>query len=370
MTEFRVRHTERLRFRLTTAPPKARCTYLRRIRCLIREMQPGREYPFDYIRYRIIGYCINLDTGENFPAEDLKADLERLEAEVARLCPSMALENAPPAAGPSPADAEELEPAPAYHYEKAFDLPGEEQTILHGAGEACRKPQGQLLSPMEEVDLFRGYNYCKYQVTALTRSAADCVDRSAAVERINFYKGIALQCRNRIIEANIRLVYRTARLHLGKNIPYDDLISDGCHSLMRAVENYNYRRGTRFSTYATWVMTKNFARTIPQENAFRKAFRTEAEEIIENVPASDGAVRARFLPRLWQAIEEAIDELPEKERIAVTRFFGVSGDPMSLREIAPELGLKSKEIARRYKDRGLQRLQALLAAELSDDLST
>lgn len=371
MATFQIPHCAQLSYRLTIAPPKARSKYFRRIRLLLQELLPERDYPFDYIRYRIIGYCIDQDTGQCFSAGKLRADLEILAGEIQPLSASVEEETSPSAGAEAlPRPAADLEPEHAYYYEDAFEDPSADQAILREGGAACKSSVDRLLTAAEEVQLFRCYNYCKYQVTTLTRTVADNLDRSKEVESINFYKGIALECRNRVIEANLRLVLRVVRLHLGKNITYEELVSDGNNSLMRAVENFDYRRRTRFSTYATWVVTKNYARSIPQENGLLKAFRTDSEGILADTEQDEKKYKTRLLPGLWKTIEEALQKLPEKERIAVTYFFGVNGAPVSLKDIAPMLGLRSKEIVRRYKDRGLRRLQQIVDAELYEQIYT
>ena len=57
------------------------------------------------------------------------------------------------------------------------------------------------------------------------------------------------------------------------------LVSDGHISLIRAVEKFDYSRGNKFSTYASWAIMKNFARTIPDEFKHRDRFRTSLEEM-------------------------------------------------------------------------------------------
>ncbi len=57
------------------------------------------------------------------------------------------------------------------------------------------------------------------------------------------------------------------------------LVSDGNMSLIRAVEKFDYARGNKFSTYASWAIMKNFARTIPDEFKHRDRFRTSHDEM-------------------------------------------------------------------------------------------
>ena len=78
--------------------------------------------------------------------------------------------------------------------------------------------------------------------------------------------------RNQIICANLRLVVSIAKRHLGPVQNFFELVSDGNVSLMRAVERFDYSLGNRFSTYATWAIINNFARTIPESLRHRSSF--------------------------------------------------------------------------------------------------
>lgn len=370
MLEFRLEQCADMLSRLTGAPQKARAKYLRRIERLLEELDPSRQYPFDYIRYRIIGYCIDQDTGSLFQGGDLQADLTSLATEIRPLTLAAKLEKAKVGQQPKRAEPADLEPEPAYIFEPAFEDDGFDKLILRLGGDSAKACGGRLLRPDEEKNLFRCYNYCKFKVTHLTRQIADSLDRFSVVEEVNFYKGVALQCRNAIIEANIGLVNRATIQHVGRNLAFEELLSDGNNSLIRAVENFDYRKGNRFSTYSTWVITKNFARSIPLENLLRKSMGTDSEAVLETQPENEKKYKTRLLPRLWKTIEEALEKLPEKERIAVTYFFGVHGAPISLREIAPKLGIKSKELVRTYKDRGLRHLEEILDSELYEEIYT
>ena len=69
--------------------------------------------------------------------------------------------------------------------------------------------------------------------------------------------------KNQIVSANLRLVVSIAKRYVGPAVDFFEFVSDGNLSLMRAVEKFDFLRGNRFSTYATWAIVKNFARSIP-----------------------------------------------------------------------------------------------------------
>ena len=89
----------------------------------------------------------------------------------------------------------------------------------------------------------------------------------------------AVSTKNQIIRANLRLVVSIAKRHVGPTQNFFELVSDGNMSLMRAVEKFDYARGNKFSTYASWAIMKNFARTIPDEHRHHDRFRTSHAEM-------------------------------------------------------------------------------------------
>ena len=89
----------------------------------------------------------------------------------------------------------------------------------------------------------------------------------------NLYSA-AVAIKNQIVQANLRLVVSIAKRHVSATQDFFSLVSDGNMSLIRAVEKFDYARGNKFSTYASWAIMKNFARTIPGEHKQLDRFRT------------------------------------------------------------------------------------------------
>jgi RNA polymerase primary sigma factor len=241
-------------------------------------------------------------------------------------------------------------------------------------------------------------------------TASEEVDLAKRIERGD------QAAKDRMIEANLRLVVSNAKRYRGAGLPFLDLIQEGILGLIRAVEKFDYRRGFKFSTYATWWIRQAMqrglqhqARTIripvhigqeltklrgaerklvaelgrdPTDRELAKALGVEPDHIdelraAERVPVSletpvggDGdAELGELLPSQGpspleevaveleeESIRRALERLDGNARRVIELRFGIGGrEPMTLREVAKIMEL-SAEGVRKLERRALRRL--------------
>ncbi len=226
-----------------------------------------------------------------------------------------------------------------------------------------------LLTREQEAHLFRKYNFLKYRASKLRKTLDPSRPRTTTMDEIQKLHDEAVQVKNHIVQANLRLVVSIAKRHVNANEDFFLLVSDGNMSLIRAVEKFDYTRGNKFSTYASWAIMKNFARTIPDEYKQRDRFRPTSEEMFlaTEDDRSDGySIESAQKARLLQVsrILEALDD--REQKIIVSRFgLDYSQEPLTLKEVGSELGV-TKERIRQIEARALSKLRAAAREEKID----
>ncbi|UCG47090.1 MAG: sigma-70 family RNA polymerase sigma factor [Phycisphaerales bacterium] len=225
-----------------------------------------------------------------------------------------------------------------------------------------------VLNREREVRLFRRYNYVKYLACIKRAGIKPAEVSSARLGEIERCLAEGDEIKRMIIEANLRLVVGIARRHTFGGANLSDLVSEGNLSLMRAVEKFDYSRGFRFSTYASWSIAKDYARKIPAEAARRdRTAAASLAKIQQDLQAQDAADFAA-MERARQGLAQVLrDELDEREQYVILNRFGPVGLPIkrktkSLQQIGKDLGL-SRERVRQLELVALQKLRQSLSPE-------
>jgi len=287
-----------------------------------------------------------------------------------------------------------------------------------------------LLSSEEELCLAKRIESGKSAKRELGRSNGSTpAARRAELENII---GDGSLAREHLIKANTRLVVSIAKRYIGRGVPFLDLIQEGNLGLMKAVEKYDYQRGFRFSTYATWWIRQTITRAIADQgrtirvpvhmvDRIRQLYRTthEMEQRLGRQPTHeeladaigvksnkiDWMMRVSWLPLslespinddeddselgmfgedqvtpspiqstystlLREKVQEVLETLPPREaRILRLRFGLENGRSYTLEEVGQKFGL-TRERIRQIESKALRRLRhPRRARQLKDYLS-
>ena len=219
-----------------------------------------------------------------------------------------------------------------------------------------------LLSKVHEQYYFRRMNFRKFQFSEL-RNELDVTKPSARmVSRLESLLSDITEIKNLLIRSNLRLVVSIAKRYFKANAGFFELVSDGNISLIRAVEKFDYARGYKFSTYASWAILKNFARSVPAEHQRLDRFRTGNDEVFAQSSEPKGSFFIDEHMNITQraVIREMMQELDGREQKVIACRFGLSEgeEPETLEQVGSRLGV-TKERVRQIEVRTLEKLRRI-----------
>jgi RNA polymerase sigma factor (sigma-70 family) len=227
-----------------------------------------------------------------------------------------------------------------------------------------------LLTKEQEQHLFRKMNYLKYQASRMLaemKLPSGLINyaklRVETLDQVEASLKEANQIKETLIRCNMRLVTSIAKRHAGHTENFFELLSDGNISLMRAVEKFDYSRGNKFSTYASWAIMKNFARSIPDEKTRRERFVTGNEELFDAAEdrRSDEHEIVAAAEQATVKVNRLLEYLEPREREIIRLRAGLDDgvEGMTLEKIGEKLGI-TKERVRQLNVRAMKKLRTIV----------
>ena len=264
-----------------------------------------------------------------------------------------------------------------------FHRPGMEKVILGPAPEVDRKhhkpqiPPGlpaylaslyelPLLTREEEGYYFRKMNYLKFKASQLREKLDPARPSARLMKEIEELIRESVAVKNFLIRSNLRLVVSIAKRHFKPQANFFEMVSDGNMSLIRAIEKFDYSQGNKFSTYASWAIMKNYARSIPNEMKQLDRYRTGHDELFTQ---STDQRENPFQQELNQqsqhtAIMSILGQLDPRERDIILHRFGLNSgsEPETLEKVGTRFGV-TKERIRQIESRALAKLKKIAVEE-------
>ena len=224
-----------------------------------------------------------------------------------------------------------------------------------------------LLTREQEVHMFRKMNFLKHQASRFRGAINPTKVTDADLDLVEALQAEALEVRNQIIRANLRLVASLVKKLCRDDHVLAELVSDGYVAMMRAVERFDFSRGYKFSTYASWVIINSALRDSARDHR-RDRLRTGTETLLEAAPdyRSDEFPRDVEQEHCRDALCRMLVRLNDRERKIIVSRFGLEGTcPKTLNQLGKELGI-TKERVRQLENRAREKLREIAEAQKFD----
>lgn len=223
--------------------------------------------------------------------------------------------------------------------------------------------EAEILSVDEERALFRRMNFLKFKANSLRSQLDPDFPDVDKVNAIDLAMHESQNVRNYIFRSNMRLVVSIIKKCVTPYVTFEDLLSDGIWTLMKAVDKFDYDRGFRFSTYAYRAISNYAYRKIADRKKDSTRF-TQAphDRALEETRDSK---RSMMGEQPWEEISnvltKTIDKLDQREQFIVRGRFalGKFRTIKTFQKLADELGI-SKERVRQLEQRAVSKLRSMV----------
>ncbi len=220
--------------------------------------------------------------------------------------------------------------------------------------------EAKLLTPAQETMLFQRMNFLRHQAMQLRSRLNPQRPSRPSLELLDRLLVMADWHRDRIVEANMRLVFSIVKKFVNADNPFDDLLSDGIVALLRAVAKFDYGRGFRFSTYATQVVRRNAYRQVVQNHQERCKMVVGVDDL--GLDASEEQRASAISETRWHELRARLSvmlgDLDRREKLIIRARFSLGSHRrvQTLQSLANRLGV-SKERVRQLERRAMEKLR-------------
>jgi RNA polymerase primary sigma factor len=218
-----------------------------------------------------------------------------------------------------------------------------------------------------EAHMFRKMNFLKYLAGRIRERIDPDSPRAAGLDDVERLQVEALQLKNEIVETHLPLVVAVAKTRITSGYELSDRIGDGTIALLRAVDRFDFARGNRFSTYATWAIVNELAHRERKEWSRRKRSVPLCYDSLAMLDVDIGQFEqneARVERR--RTVERLLSRLDRREAWIIVNRYGIDGVPQqTLEQIGLDLGI-SKERARQLAERAHAKLRGFARLEAID----
>lgn len=177
-----------------------------------------------------------------------------------------------------------------------------------------------------------------------------------------------LNARNKLVTSNLKLVIHIAKFYSNKSLNFDDLVCEGNKGLITAAEKYDYKFGTRFSTYAAWWIKESITSALKNEYKNKELF-IENLSMLNNDDSSSIDLKSdkneyskyntdvseenalNINEDLYNDVLLYLDELTPKENKIIKHYFGIEDyDELNIPELSEKYGLTNMRISKIIDD--------------------